>query len=371
MVPLLGMLWRARWTMQGFAAQCTDPVLADVMRLLIDTPGWPMPDAPLVGALMVLASYDARNAGAPLGGSIHVAQTVAKRYRGLGGKLRCHARVARILVERDRAVGVRLADGSEVRADAVVSAADGRTTIFDWLEGRYAGPEIRRAYADWKVYPPLVQVMLGVARDLSAEPHHVVFDLPRPVLVAGQARAMLDARHYCFDPSMAPAGKSVVQVWYTSNYDYWATLRADPASYAAEKARVADLTLAELERRWPGITGQVEVVDVATPVTFARYTGNWQGSPDGWCMTLANLGAALPQRLPGLGRFLMAGQWTVPFSGVPGAAMSGCHAIQLLCHEDRRPFVREAPRAIEALAGPEFHDEEAPAGAARLGRAPA
>jgi phytoene dehydrogenase-like protein len=101
----------------------------------------------------------------------------------------------------------------------------------------------------------------------------------------------------------------------------------------------------------------VEVVDVATPVTYERYTGNWQGSPDGWCVTLANMGKELPKRLPGLGRFYMAGQWTMPFSGVPGAATSGCHAIQLLCKDDGKLFVRELPREAPAVERVEFNEE--------------
>lgn len=358
MARVLPVLARAKGSLAGFAAQFEDPRLAEVVRLTIDTPGWPMPDAPLVGALMVLACYDAKNAGTPLGGSIRVAQTVAKRYRGLGGTLHFGAKVDKILVENDRAVGVRLSDGSEHRADAVVSAADGRTAIFGMLEGKYTSPELRRAYAEWKVYPPLIQVMLGVARDLSGEPHHVIFDLPCSVLIAGEARKMLDVLHYCHDPSMAPHGKSVVQVWYTSNYDYWSALRPDEAAYAAEKRRVADVTLEQLERRWPGFAKQVEVVDVATPVTYERYTGNWQGSPDGWCMTSQNVDKELPKRLPGLARFYLAGQWTLPFSGVPGAAVSGRHAVQLLCKDDRRQFVTVAPRSVEAVAHPDFHDEE-------------
>ncbi|HEY3352117.1 MAG TPA: NAD(P)/FAD-dependent oxidoreductase [Polyangia bacterium] len=361
MLPLLGVLRHAKSSLQGFASQCQDPCLAEVVRLLVDTPGWPMPEVPLITALVVLAAYHTRNAGTPLGGSIKVAQTVAKHYRGLGGTIHFNSRVAKILVEHDRAVGIRLADGSEHRADAVIAAADGRTAIFDLLEGRYASPEIRRAYAEWKVYPPLIQVMLGVARDLSAEPRHVIFDLPRPLLVAGQARTKLDVLHYSHDPSMAPPGKSVAQVWYTSNYDYWSTLRQDEAAYAAEKRRVADLTITELDRRWPGFAPQVEVVDVATPVTYARYTGNWQGSPDGWCITTANLGAELPKRLPGLRRCYMAGQWTIPFSGVPGAATSGCHAVQLLCKDDRKQFERATPRAVEPVASPDFHDDQQPA----------
>ncbi len=343
MLSLRGIIRHAKVSLQGFAAQCQDPFVAEVLRLMLDAPGWPMPEVPLAAAVTLLACNHTRNMGTPLGGSVAVAQTVARRYRALGGELRCRARVTKILVEHGRAVGVRLADGTEHRADAVISAGDGRTALFDLLDGAYTTPELRRAYAEWKVYPPLIQVMLGVARDLSREPRHLIFDLPQPILIAGEARRQLEVLHYCHDASMAPAGRSVAQVWYASNHDYWATLHRDRAAYDAEKRRVAELSIAELERRWPGIAAQVEVVDVATPVTYARYTGNWQGSVDGWCITPRNLGVELQRMLPGLARFYMAGQWTTPFSGVPGAILSGSHVVQLLCKEDRRPFIRPAP----------------------------
>ena len=97
---------------------------------------------------------------------------------------------------------------------------------------------------------------------------------------------------------------------------------------------------------------------MATPLTYERYTGNWQGSPDGWCITTANMGKELPKRLARLRRFYMAGQWTMPFSGVPGAATSGCHAVQLLCKDDRKKFERHAARGVEPVSSPEFHDDQ-------------
>ncbi len=359
MVPVLGLLREGRRSLRGFAAQCRDPFLGEVIRSTVDTPGWPMPDVPLFVALVLLAEVHNRNAGTPLGGAIAVAQTVARRYRSLGGTLRTRARVKEILVERHRAVGVRLEDGSEHRAGAVISAADGRATIFELLGGAYASPELRRAYAEWQVYPPLIQVMLGVARDLSREPRRLIFEPPAPLLVAGEVRRRVDVLHYGHDPAMAPPGKSVAQVWYPSSYDTWAELHRDRAAYDAEKQRIAEQTIAALDQRWPGFASQVEVVDVPTPHTYRRYTGNWQGSPDGWCITTQNLGAELPLRLPGLARFYLAGQWTVPFAGVPGAASSGCGAVQLLCKDDRRAFVRTTPPAVDPVTRPELHDEEA------------
>ena len=35
----------------------------------------------------------------------------------------------------------------------------------------------------------------------------------------------------------------------------------------------------------------------------------------------------------------MVGQWTMPYVGVPGSALSGRQLIQLLCKRNGRPFV--------------------------------
>jgi len=64
-------------------------------------------------------------------------------------------------VEDDRAVGVRLTDGSEHRADIVISAADGHATIFDMLQGRYVSDKIRGYYEKLPIFPSWIQVSLG------------------------------------------------------------------------------------------------------------------------------------------------------------------------------------------------------------------
>ncbi len=70
----------------------------------------------------------------------------------LGDEIDYGVRVYRVLVEDDRAVGVRLADGTEHRADLVISAADGHATIFDMLQGKYVDDEIRATYDEWPIF---------------------------------------------------------------------------------------------------------------------------------------------------------------------------------------------------------------------------
>ena len=57
--------------------------------------------------------------GWPAGGSIALARALERRFLKLGGEIRYEARVQSIIVENERAVGVRLSDGTEQRADIV------------------------------------------------------------------------------------------------------------------------------------------------------------------------------------------------------------------------------------------------------------
>ncbi len=335
-------------TVQSFAARFRDPFLRQAFALAFNPPDYAVPEFPLALATMLpLPATHRGDAGYPVGGSLELARAIERRYLNLGGQIHYRARVEKILVEDGRAVGVRLQDGSEARGDIVISAADGRATLFDMLGETYVTDEFRRYYRDLAVFQPLVVVSLGVARDFSREPHDVLFPLNPPATLAGRPRDWLRLRHFCYDPTMAPTGKSALQVWLGSDFNYWNELRNDPPAYAAEKSAIAESVLSVLETRFPGLRRDVEVVDVATPYTTWRYTGNWQGSPQGWAYSPATLkmllGQGIPKTLPGVANFYMAGQWVEPGGGLPAAVMSGRNIMQIICRRTGRRFHTTRP----------------------------
>lgn len=186
----------------------------------------------------------------------------------------------------------------------------------------------------------MVHVAMGVGLDMSKEPHCIIFEPDSPITIAGEEHRWMHFIHHSFDPSMAPPGKSAVEIWYATRYDYWEKIAADRPAYEEEKKRIADVSIAKLDRRWPGFASAVEVVDVPTPATYFRYTGNWQGSPDGWYITPDNMGKwTMLRNLPGLAGLHTVGQWTGPFTGTVIAALSGRQLIQMLCKRDKTPFV--------------------------------
>ncbi len=204
---------------------------------------------------------------------------------------------------------------------------------------------MRRMYDGHMATHQMLQISLGVNRDLSAEPHWVTHLLDEPVLVAGEPRAEIGVKHYCFDPSLAPAGKSVVELIVRTNYAYWQRIYGRRL-YDDEQRQVSDIMLDYLERWLPGVRQDVEFVDEATPLSYERYTGNWLGSTCGWLMTketMPLLIRGVPKTLHGLGQFYMAGQWVEPGGSVPLAAASGRNAIQLICAAEGKKFTATTP----------------------------
>lgn len=337
MLPLI------RWggvSAAEFAERFRSPFLRCAMPHLF---AWP--EIPMMAGISLLAYMQLDNAGFPAGGSLEFARAIERRYLALGGQLHYKAQVEKILVENDQAVGVRLYDDSEWRADYVISAADGRATVFDWLGGQYLSNKLRSMYAGNLPIRSQVQVSLGVKRDLAAEPHWTTYLLPDEPMIAGLPRREFGVKHYCFDPSLAPAGKSAVEVMLASPYSYWQRIYGRKL-YDTEQLQVADRVIDLIERIYPGFRGDVEVTDVATPLSYERYTGNWQGATCGFLLTKETMRIMLfgvDKTLPGLRNFYMAGQWVEPGGSVPLAAMSGRQVIQLICREDEVSFATSTP----------------------------
>jgi phytoene dehydrogenase-like protein len=143
---------------------------------------------------------------------------------------------------------------------------------------------------------------------------------------------------YNFDPTLAPQGKTVMKVKIETSYEYWKDLVKDRERYDAEKERIAQEVIQRLDERFPGFAAQVEMIDVASPVTFERYTGNWQASYEGFLPTPQSVRIAIPNTLPGLRNFYLAGQWVRAGGGIPTGVSLGREAVMQICKKDGVKF---------------------------------
>ena len=321
-----------------FASRFKDPVLRKAFDEM-----W-LPQFSMFFMLFTFAYLHKKNAGYPLGGSKPMSKALEERYKSLGGVINYSKRVEKILTDGNKAAGVRLGNGTDHYSSRVISAADGYTTIFKMLEGKYTDENILKAYDKWPLFPSIIFIGVGVDRKFDDVPLSVSgfsYQLMEPVKIGNTVQERLWVHLFNHDQSMAPAGKTALTLMLNSDYEYWKKLHEDIAEYEKKKEEIAGVVISLLEQRFPGISSQVEMIDVATPMTFERYTGNWKGSFEGWLITPENsnvLMKPMSQTLPGLNDFYMCGQWVEPGGGLPTGVMSGRRLIKSICKEDHKKF---------------------------------
>ena len=327
-------------TIQSFADRLKSPLLRQAFLEM-----W-FPEFGLFFMMFTFAYLKQKIAGYPIGGSLPMSKAVEQRYRDLGGVIQYNSRVVEILTEGGKAIGIRLEDGLQVNADIVISAADGHATIFDMLDGKYLDDTIRGYYDTYPLFPPLIFVGLGVKRTFDDLPKTVSgfsFPLKTPVEIGEKVRSRLPVHVFHHDPTLAPDGKTSIVVMLNSDYDYWKKLHEDEEAYEAKKKQIGLTIVDGLDQRFPGLKEQVEMIDVATPISFEHYTGNWKGSFEGFLITPQNAMVRMKNTLPGLENFYMAGQWVMPGGGLPTAVQSARDTLKQICKGDGKKFTTCVP----------------------------
>jgi phytoene dehydrogenase-like protein len=320
----------------SYAKRFKEPLLQHA--LLAAIPGDYMANS----LVLTLAGMHGGDGGFPMDGSRAFAKRMEQRYLSLGGSISYKSRAAHIMTDNGRAVGVALADGSEVTGDYIVSCADGYHTLYDLLNDQYTPENYQQLFSQPKKYPsPTCAIVFAGINDKIDEPMRAI-DIRRnqPVHLGGQDIVTESILSYAFTDAMAPDGKTVMACYYPADYDYWHDLYSDREKYQQEKNRLKDDAIATLTRRYPQIQNKIEKTDVVTPMTYVRYCNAFRGSWMSW-----GGGKNVPQyfsgELPGLSGFIMAGMWTLPPGGLPGAAASGRFAAHRLCFKEGMTFQSE------------------------------
>lgn len=288
--------------------------------------------------IFMLAWFNQKNAGYIKGGSFPLAQRMVEKFEALGGRISYKAKVERIVVENNRAKGVILTDGAELDADYIIGAADGYSTIYKMLEGKFVSRKIEHAYNNWELFTPLVQVSFGVDKELEAEAPIIAYVSKGIKIGHTDLENGFTVMNYSYDTTMAPKGKTAIVMRFDSPWKLWKDLEGE--NYLKEKKQIEKDSVVCLEMIFPGIGAHIEVIDIATPKTNVRYTGVKDGAYEGFMPTKENMMKTLDMQLPKLKNFYMAGQWLFPGGGLPPSAQTGKWAVQLICKKEKTSFCK-------------------------------
>ena len=114
----------------------------------------------------------------PAGGAGQIAACVVPLIERAGGQVAVSSPVERILVEDDRVVGVRLADGTEIRCELVISDASAYTTFMEMLDPEVSARHgYRQRFDDIGPSPSHVYLLLGYDEAIDL-PKQVIWQMP-------------------------------------------------------------------------------------------------------------------------------------------------------------------------------------------------
>ena len=306
----------------------------------------------------------------PVGGAKAIPRAFIRRLRSKGGEIRLSSRVDRILTQASgsgrRAVGVRLHDGTEIRAKNVVSNADPAMTFQRLLPEAEVPASVKRhlARTKWSV------ASIGLFFAVDTDPRRFgldsgnlwysrTVDLERGYAISMRPdAAALDGMNSLFltcttlkDPTRPlPNGHHTLEAFVLISwepFERWMNSRTDdrPEAYEAFKQHLKARMLALVEEAVPGLTRHVVFSELGTPLTNEFYTAGHRGNMYGTEKTFSQMVLQPWPYKTAIDGLFMCGASTTGH-GVAGATMSGvgCAATVLGC----------SPRRLTREQGPEM-----------------
>jgi phytoene dehydrogenase-like protein len=226
------------------------------------------------------------------GGMGNMAAALWKSAERAGASARLATPVERILVEKDRAVGLRLADGTEIQAKAILSCVDPKTTFLRLLPPEAVESDLRRRveklvthvscykflaaiselpkWTGWDGepdYPACGGVQLGISREGVRRAYD---DLaqgrpPRRPIISFGVPSMRD-------PTLAPPGYHTASLFI-----YPAPARLRTGSWDDVRTEVAEALIDQITECAPNFRRSIVSYKLRTPLDIERE----QAMPDG------------------------------------------------------------------------------------------
>jgi phytoene dehydrogenase-like protein len=277
--------------------------------------------------------------GHAIGGMGAITQAMASAANEHGVRIDVSAPVREIIVERGRAAGVVLQDGTPIRARTVIANVDPQQLLQTLVPPEVIPRAVDARMQRWKVGSATFRMNVALSKlpDFSALPG-AGDHLTAGIILAPSLAYMDQAYRDCandgwsrapiiemlipstLDDSLAPPGAHVASLFC----QHVAPRFADGASWEQRRETVADLMIDTVEAFAPGFKASVIGRQSLSPLDLERVFGLPNGDIFHGALTLDQLYAARPMlgyaayRMPLAGLYL-CGSGAHPGGGVTGA----------------------------------------------------
>ena len=349
--------WASRTTAEVLRGMTDNDELIGVLTAQWGDYGLPPAESSFAIHAMIAEHYF-EGASYPVGGASRIVETITPVIEAAGGKVVVSAEAVEVLVEHGRAVGVRMKDGKEIRAEIVISDAGARNTFERLLPKRDSAIEhvrgelraIPLSSAHLSLYVGLKQTAkeLGLDgtnlwihptpdHDRNMEQFFADTCAPFPFLFISFPSAKdpdFERRH---------PGRSTIEVVTVAPYDgfeRWQNARWHRRGddYDTFKRNLAVRLQAGLEHYVPAVAGKVDFAELSTPLSTRHFMNYARGEIYGLSSTPKRFQLrCLAPRTP-IRNLYLTGQ-DVASLGVTGALFGGVLTASAVLRRNLLPVV--------------------------------
>lgn len=362
--PMLAK-WGMRSVQSLLDATVSDPFLRGILSIQSGNHGVAPSTAPNVVHGTILAHYF-DGGFYPMGGARSIPRAYLKALRKAGGSIKLKSEVRTITIEivdgKRKATGVVLADGTEIRADRVVSNADPNLT-FDKLVGHeHLGWRLKRKLKKTTYGKSCLSLFMAAdtdprafgldsgnlwyspESDINGQYQHA--SAARDIGAQGLKSMFLTATTLK-DPTKVKNGHHTLEAFTYASQDQFSAWQDSvyeqrPQGYTDIKALLKERMLDTLDTVAPGLRDHLVMAELGTPVTNKHFVQSTDGHMYGTEKSrgqIGPLGFGVTTEIEGL---YLAGA-SAGFHGVLGATMSG---IEAACS-----ILGQGPRSIFDATG--------------------
>ena len=324
---------------EKYSKKFKNPIMRYVIRQI--QPG----GGNLYSMIFSYATIVNHDGGVPYGGAKYMTLRMADRFTSLGGVLKTSTPVKHILTKNNKAVGVKLEDGSKIYGDYVISCVDAGYTVNKLLLGQYKSGFDKRFREPNKYQTPSCCFVSLVIEDL---PEFVSpLNFPTETFRVGASDIdTINLRSYSFDKTFAKGNKEVCTVLidqYADDYNVWSELyKQDKALYNAKKKELGELVKTKIIEKFPSLENKITVIDVVSPRTYKNYCNNTKGAYMSFLFNEKTGMYVTDGRIKGLKNFYIGSQWIQAPGGLPLALASGKFTIQRICKKENIKFLLDS-----------------------------
>jgi len=287
----------------------------------------------------------------PIGRSQKISNALAQIISNKGGTVKLNAKVKEIMIKDNTAVGVKTENGEIFTSRFVISNASAHSTFLNMIPENNFLKEYIEKMNTYSVSLSSFQVFLGLKSNLikkiGINDTEIFYNVGYDIESDYEACRTTDMNNPGYGLTLydnlydgySPEGKNTLNIMLLQGYEHWEKYENDyfkgkKELYNKEKKRIADILIDKVEKTLlPGLRKEIEVIEIGTPLTNVRYTGNYRGAIYGWDQTLNNSGNTRVGHKTPIKNLYLAGAWSKPGHGYSAVIPSGLECFAEIMRE--------------------------------------